>query len=56
MSEQPKWETVNTGKLDATARLEVPGGWLYRTVMVARPDMSVLAMCFVPHPTGRGLT
>lgn len=38
------WETVATG----TDRLEVPGGWIYRTVKKG----AGMATCFVPSEAG----
>ena len=46
-----------------TERLKVPGGWLYRCAIYVRADSEddevqrlVMTMCFVPDPSGRGLT
>lgn len=40
----PGWETVAAG----TERLEVPGGWIYRTVKRG----AGMATCFVPRAAG----
>jgi hypothetical protein len=39
-------------RLDRTERMEVPGGWIYRTVEYQHTDGSsdTVAMCFVPDP------
>ena len=47
-----QWEPVTetAGQVmyrERTERLEVPGGWIYRSF---RPDDSAMAMCFVPNP------
>lgn len=50
-----EWELIPTKKdmrlanADVTQRMRVPGGWLYRTLMVRSTGM--LVMCFVPDPT-----
>jgi hypothetical protein len=38
------WEYVN----DTTQRLQVHGGWLYRTKPVMSGPSTPFAMCFVP--------
>jgi hypothetical protein len=66
MSDRPgtDWEQVmGHWPHDYLDRVRVPGGWLYRTVY--QDDSTVgddpsrpvaVAMCFVPDPSGRGLT
>jgi hypothetical protein len=39
---------VDTDETSQTARLEVPGGWLYRTLTASNPRH--IAMAFVPAP------
>lgn len=49
---EPTWEDVTPpGSGDYLERIEVPGGWLYRTTF-ARGDHGVegVAMSFVPRP------
>jgi len=48
---KPTWEKVteNTSVYaERTERLEVPGGWIYRTVCGSTQDGGV-ALCFVPN-------
>jgi hypothetical protein len=59
MSGTAKWETVarKSNPPDYLERIRVPGGWLYRVqVDNGTDDGWSLAMCFVPDPTGRGLS
>jgi len=46
----PTWEMVTEEPHEFTDRLEVPGGWLYRTEI-----RSYVAMCFVPEPSPKGI-
>jgi hypothetical protein len=49
---KPTWEkiTENLGVyVERTERLEVPGGWIYRTICGATQDGGI-ALCFVPKP------
>lgn len=47
------WETVN----QTLSRIEVPGGWIYRTILYEWDTVSTggqplgVAMVFVPNPT-----
>ena len=43
---EPKWERV-IGGCDQLHRVEVPGGWLYRTTN-GRIHVTAVALCFVP--------
>lgn len=47
------WEIVDkTGEGDYTERLVVPGGWLYRNVIVPYAEDKDLVMAMVFVPTG----
>lgn len=53
MSEKKAWELVtDTRDVEATDRLEVPGGWLYRTLIIPYTEdgNTAVAMVFVPRP------
>lgn len=43
------WQTVTSEPGRATARLAVPGGWLYRETVIADHG-DVVAIAFVPDP------
>ena len=45
------WEKVAVGadRSDVTERLEVQGGWLYRTTLT-QGGANGVALCFVPKP------
>ena len=63
-----RWETVieqtpQTDDSDYLERVRVPGGWLYRSLwredkqpLAGKKPAVAMAMCFVPDPSGRGLT
>lgn len=46
-----KWEQISTeyDKFCGTSRLKVPGGWLYREI-VLRVEGASVALAFVPNP------
>jgi hypothetical protein len=50
---QPDWEKVTerSGLMgpEITERLEVPGGWIYRSYQPGT-NPAAIAMCFVPDP------
>lgn len=52
----PAWEPVRNTDGDLTHRMRVPGGWIYRSIVVAfhkaldLPDVPTMAMVFVPMP------
>lgn len=55
MSDRPAWEDVASPESgDYLERIEVPGGWLYRTIRNKRGGTTAgpiaVAMCFVPLP------
>jgi hypothetical protein len=49
----PQWEVVTETRgypTEVTERLNVPGGWLYRTVTTSGTDLQdAIAMVFVPR-------
>ncbi len=44
-----QWEAIDNGETHSTARLAVPGGWLYLT-----RDSTSLTQCFVPDSGAKG--
>jgi len=62
MSDKPKWELVVDVEItafspgdpkgyEATLRLLVPGGWLYKTQLATANENLVQSMVFVPNPS-----
>ena len=54
VEKKPQWESLTAKELivegdEITDRLEVPGGWIYRTRWRMGNDVAV-ALCFVPNP------
>ena len=53
------WEPITEleeRSLSHLQRIRVPGGWLYRETTYRGGQILTVAMCFVPDPSGRGLT
>jgi hypothetical protein len=52
----PTWDLIEEREGvwgGATARLEIPGGWLYRVIENRGTDQPVMAVVFVPIPERR---
>ena len=55
MIAEPSWESVVATSTEATDRLAIPGGWLYRTVWhrasagLGHPESQGSAVVFVPR-------
>lgn len=48
------WDLVDDNGMHKTERLQVTGGWLYRTtVLVNHLNSAAVALCFVPEPKTR---
>lgn len=53
MTDAPEWELLHRSHWDTTERLEIPGGWLVRSVWrkhldVGQPHLDGSAVVFVP--------
>jgi hypothetical protein len=46
----PAWEIICHEATTETARLIVPGGWLYRTIVLAPGAQQSISLVFVPEP------
>jgi hypothetical protein len=48
LEENEKWQLIQSdGPFDETYRMSVPGGWLYRVLVMGSGDM-LMQMAFVP--------
>jgi hypothetical protein len=46
----PQWELIAHEPTIETARLIVPGGWVYRTIVLAPGAQQTITLVFVPEP------